>query len=96
MITPPVNRLLVFCLACATLLIGCRDITDPRAACVNRAPLDGQFDPRAPGYIVIFRDAVPVRTEVNRLAAKYAFTPKFVYESLGGCLLYTSPSPRDS
>jgi len=81
MIASPVIRLLASCLACATLLAGCRDSTEPGLGCVRPAPLAGQPDPRAPGYIVQFRDGVAVRAEVNRLAAKYAFTPTSVYES---------------
>jgi len=83
----PVIRLLTFCLACATLALGCRDSrdsrdsTEPGLGCVSPAPLSGQPDPRAPGYIVQFRDGVAVRAEVDRLVAKYAFTPTFVYES---------------
>jgi hypothetical protein len=42
--------------------------------------VQGTFDSRAPGYIVGFKSGVPVRETTDALAAKYGFTPKFVYE----------------
>jgi hypothetical protein len=66
-------------------LMACRDAAAPnfdavRPACFNPAPLSGQPDPRAPGYIVVFEDNVDARRETNRLAALYGFSPRFVYE----------------
>ena len=70
-------------LACALVLVvtGCRDATAPGAGCDDPAPLRGTADPRAPGYIVVFHKGVASRAEAQRLAAKYGFTPRAVYES---------------
>jgi hypothetical protein len=71
-------------LACSAALIA----TLPLASC--RLPfgsgddgcveVQGTFDARAPGYIVGFRSGVPVRETTDALAAKYGFTPTYVYE----------------
>ncbi len=44
-------------------------------ACTNPAPLVGQFNPRAPLLLVIFRDGVAADAEISDLTAKFAFTP---------------------
>lgn len=41
----------------------------------------GTFDARAPGYIVLYHEGVPVRATTDALAAKYGFTPKFTWET---------------
>jgi hypothetical protein len=53
----------------------------PTADCSTPAPLLGRADPKAGGYIVQFRDGVAVQPEVDRLAAKYKFTARHVYQS---------------
>jgi hypothetical protein len=53
--------------------------------CDSPAPLLGTWNPGAPRYFVIFHDTVDVRAEVDRLAARYGFQPRHVYEHvLGG------------
>ncbi len=66
-------------LVCAT---ACSDeptsSTTPRVVappCAQPAPLEGQFNPRAPLKLVVFRDGVAADTEISRLAAKFTFTP---------------------
>jgi hypothetical protein len=49
-------------------------------SCDAPAPLEGTYDSRAPGYIIVLRDSVAVQAEVTRLAALYQFTPRAVYE----------------
>jgi hypothetical protein len=49
-------------------------------ACSDPAPLLGKFDPRAPGYIVVYNDGVDARLETARLAAAYGFVPTHVFE----------------
>ena len=71
-------------LAAAVVLAACDEATSPAAAagnCADPAPLRGQADPRAPGYIVVFQDAVDARAETARLAEAYGFTPRRVYEA---------------
>lgn len=48
--------------------------------CAEPAPLLGNADPRAPGYIVVFADSVDARQETDRLAAAYGFQATHVYE----------------
>ena len=53
--------------------------------CDSPAPLAGIWNADAPRYIVVFQDTIDVRTEVDRLAARYGFQPRHVYEHvLGG------------
>jgi hypothetical protein len=47
--------------------------------CISPAPLLGQLDPTAPGYIVVFHDQVDAAAETRRLAANYGFTPAYIY-----------------
>lgn len=61
---------------------GCREVAAPDSArCADPAPLLGQFDPTAPGFIVVYRDGVDAAAETSRLAGKYDFTPTSVYTS---------------
>jgi hypothetical protein len=50
-------------------------------ACADSAPLLGTPDPAAPGYIVRFRDSVDAQAEASRLAARYGFVIRFVYQA---------------
>jgi hypothetical protein len=59
------------------LLAGCGD-EEEAAKCEMPAPLLGEFDPRAPEYLVAYRDDVDVEVETERLAAEYGFEPKTV------------------
>jgi hypothetical protein len=76
------------------LAVGCGGSASLLAPqCVSPAPLLGQFNPAAPGYIVLFHDQVNAVAETQRLAATYAFTPKYVYESaLKGFAAELAPS----
>jgi len=47
--------------------------------CGNPSPLLGQFDPEAPGFIVIYRPGIDAQLETNRLSAQYGFSPRSVY-----------------
>jgi len=58
------------------------ELTSPesdRAACANPAPLHGQKS-SAPGFIVVYREGTRAAPVTDRLAKKYGFTPRFVYE----------------
>ena len=63
------------------LMSGCQEATAPVGGCANPAPLEGGADPPAPGYIVVFHADVAPVAETERLAAKYDFTPRHVYEA---------------
>lgn len=78
-------RLMLSALIGAMSLLACRDAAAPNFAliappCADPAPLEGQSDARAPGYIVVFEANVEARPETNRLAAVYGFTPRYIYE----------------
>ena len=57
---------------------------EPPAECTNPAPLLGEHDPRAPGFIVMFHSGVDAQAETQRLAAKYDFAPNYVFRTLPG------------
>ena len=71
----------------AVLSVGCQQgITSPDApfallqpSCLSPAPVLGQFDPRAPGFIVVFDSGVDASAEAPRLGALYGFTSRHVY-----------------
>jgi hypothetical protein len=63
-------------LAAALPLASCRGILND--SCVE---VQGTFDPRAPGYIVGYEAGVPVQATTNALAAKYGFTPTYVWDT---------------
>jgi hypothetical protein len=72
----------------ALAFAGCESTVEPRfsmslgpqVSCARPAPLQGQRDPRAPGYIVVFRDGTPARQTAAALGEKYGFKPSQVYE----------------
>jgi len=43
--------------------------------------VQGTFDARAPGYIVAYKAGVPVQATTDGLAAKYGFTPTYVWDT---------------
>jgi len=49
--------------------------------CASPAPLQGYFDPRAPGYIVVFNADTDVDRALAMLQARYDFRPNRVYGS---------------
>jgi hypothetical protein len=54
-------------------------------ACEQPAPLDGKWDPKTPGYIVMFsRDVDDARYLAYALAAKHGFTPNSIYGAVKG------------
>jgi hypothetical protein len=63
-------------IAAALPLASCRGILDD--TCVE---VQGTFDPRAPGYIVGYEAGVPVQATTSALAAKYGFTPTYVWDT---------------
>lgn len=63
-------------LLAALPLAACRGILDD--TCVE---VQGTFDARAPDFIVAYEAGVPVQTTTDALAAKYGFTPKYVWDT---------------
>ena len=71
----------------AVLSFGCQEgITSPDApfqllqpSCLSPAPVLGQFDRRAPGFIVVFDSGVDTSAEAQRLGGLYGFTPRHVF-----------------
>lgn len=51
----------------------------PVALCRDPAPLYGQFDPRAPGCVVVFRRGLDAMAETQRLEERYGFTATWVW-----------------
>jgi hypothetical protein len=51
------------------------------ASCAQPAPLSGTPDPRTGGtYVVVYHDSTDSPATTARLARKYGFTPRFVYQ----------------
>jgi len=48
--------------------------------CANPAPLNGQYDPAAPNYIIVFNAGTNSVAEVNRLASIYDMKVGYIYE----------------
>ena len=68
-----------FALASVLVLGGCDSPISPEAACANPAPLLGERDPEAPGFIVVYEQGTPAESTTQHLAQKYGFTPKHIY-----------------
>ena len=57
--------------------------------------VEGTADLRAPGFIVAYREGVPVEPTTTRLAEKYHFTPRSTFEFLPGFSAELSDSAID-
>lgn len=67
------------------------ELLDPQ--CMTAAPVYGQFDPAAPGFVVVFVDSVKGAEETRRLSGVYGFQPRFVYtHALQGFSAELTPS----
>ena len=73
-----------FAVVSVLVLGGCDSLMLPEAACENPAPLLGQKNPQAPGYIVVYEQNTPAESTTQQLAEKYSFTPKHIYHALSG------------
>ena len=56
-------------------------ISPDQPPCDHPAPLNGTYDAAAPGFIVQYHGGVDAVAETKILAAKYNFTPTFVWTS---------------
>ncbi len=65
------------------LALGCQIPTGlaVQPSCLLPAPLLGQPNVAAPGYIVVSRPGVDPVAETARLAARYGFSPSHVYDA---------------
>jgi hypothetical protein len=53
--------------------------------CEQPAPLDGKWDPKTPGYIVMFTEDVrDARSLAYELAGRHGFTPDGIYGAVKG------------
>ena len=82
--TAPAALLLAALAACSGSILDGGPEIDRNAArtlCAQPAALHGTPDPRAPGqYLVVYEDGTPVPATTARLAQKYGFEPRFVWE----------------
>lgn len=53
-------------------------------ACAEPIPVQGTFDPRAPGYIVLYHPGTDATVATEALAASYHFTPTHLYTAIPG------------
>jgi len=61
---------------------GCRSSTEPSLpGCLK---VQGQFDARAPGYIIEYKQGANPVTTTEQLSRKYSFQPTAVYTALPG------------
>jgi hypothetical protein len=88
-------RSLLLFVALASLAAGCTASSAPGPRCTSPAPLYGQFDPRAPDYIVMYRDGVSSSEETARLDAVYGFTPTYVWTAVAGFAANLDDDVRD-
>jgi hypothetical protein len=86
------TRLLV-AIVCFLALAGCGSpfrvfLTPPSPvivpSCSNPAPLNGKFDARATGFIVVLTNNANVASDLGMLASRYQFVPDKVYVSING------------
>jgi hypothetical protein len=74
--------------AALLVLSACEDalapVAEPEPACTDPAPLVGEYDPRAPGYLVMFHSGIDAAAETERLAIKYGFEPRYVFPVTSG------------
>ena len=70
-------------LCLALTVIGCgndsNNSSEGNGFCDYPAPLNGTLDKNAPGYIVVFKEAVETTAEVNRLIEKYEIEVGTIY-----------------
>lgn len=69
--------------------------SDASQYCANPAPLGGQFDQSAPGYIVYLDESVNIVEEVNRLIANYSLQVNVIYDSLNGFFAEMNDDTRE-
>jgi hypothetical protein len=62
------------------ILVGACTTSAEGPPCDPPAPLTGQYDPRAPGFIVSFHDEYDADAETMRLAGIYGFVPTYISE----------------
>jgi hypothetical protein len=74
-------RLLMSVFAIGVLVSACHSATEPTGACVA---VLGQFDPRAPDFIIEYKTGTDPIATTSMLSAKYFFTAKFLYTAPPG------------
>ena len=74
-------RLLMSVFAIGVLVTACHSTSEPAGACVA---VQGQLDPRAPGFIIEYKTATDPLAATAMLSAKYFFSPKHLYTAPPG------------
>jgi hypothetical protein len=75
-------RIVLLIVLSLLLLTGCgAQESKPTGLCENPAPVLGEYDPDAPGYMVLFHDGIDAEEETNRLATLYGFQPTYILEN---------------
>jgi len=75
-------RLALSVIAGLVVATGCSSSTEP--ALPGCLKVQGQFDARAPGYIIEYKQGTDPVTITEQLSRKYSFQPTQVYQSLPG------------
>ena len=73
-------RLLMSVFAIGVLVSSCRSATET-AGCLA---VQGQFDPRAPAFIIEYKAGTDPIATTAMLSAKYSFSPRFLYTAPPG------------
>jgi hypothetical protein len=69
----------------ASSMVSCSsDTQEGTALCDTPAPLLGQLDPSAPGYLFTFEQGVNTTAEVERLSGEYSIEVTAVFDAVGG------------
>jgi hypothetical protein len=81
----------------AAILTGCAQGSDndDGAYCAEPAPLGGEPDPAAPGYLVFLADGIDVTSEATRFVESYGIEVGAVWNSLNGFFAEMSDDARE-
>lgn len=67
------------------------DSKEIQPSCSEPARLNGKYDPAAPGYIVMLKNATDTKMEMARLAARFGFKVKVPLEAISSFSAEMSP-----
>jgi hypothetical protein len=67
------------------------DLEVVRPSCSEPAPLEGNYDPQAPGYIVMLKKTAEATSEMEVLSKRYSFKIDYPFESISSFSAKFSP-----